>query len=140
MSSNQAVTATFNLTSGTGIGVNGLNVTYIGASISCTNSGGFFDNCSGSVSLNVGVAIENGVVAVAMDQLNYGGGSNPYAAGTVPGLITVSIAGGDMPQGTCSAGTINTDIEVIDGYGDGTNVTIGYSASVPLTISCGAGA
>lgn len=66
--------------------------------------------------------------------------AQPYAAGTVPGVITVSIAGGDMLQGTCSAGTINTDIEVIDGYGDGTNVQIGYSPSVPLTISCGAGA
>jgi Divergent InlB B-repeat domain len=141
MNQNQTVTATFNLSSSQQIGVNGANVTFLGASVSCSNTGGFFDNCTGSVSLNIGTAIQNGEVAVQMDQLTFVG-ANPYSAGTVPGQASFSITGG-IAQGTCSAGVINTDIEVIDGYANTTFVTIGYAnppaSSVPLTITCGPG-
>ena len=135
MNSNQSVTATFNL--GLQIGVNGGNVLYGGASVSCTNSGGLSDNCTGSVLLNIGVGIMNGVVAVSMDQLLFDGG-NSYAAGTVPGTVTISLSG-VIFQGSCSAGTINTDIEVVDGYTSSTYKEIGSSESVPLAISCGPG-
>jgi len=79
----------------------------------------------------------NGVVAVSMDQLLFDGG-NSYAAGTVPGTVTISLSG-VIFQGSCSAGTINTDIEVVDGYTSSTYKEIGSSESVPLAISCGPG-
>ncbi len=139
MNQNQIVTASFTLASsgGSQIGVNGANVTFSGASVSCTNTGGFFDNCTGTVTLNIAVGIKNGEVAVSMDQLTFDGG-NPYSAGTVPDQVTFSISGG-IVQGSCSAGTIATDIEVVDGFTSGTYVQIGSSSSVPLTISCGPG-
>jgi hypothetical protein len=127
---------TLNMPSSQQIGLNGANITYSGASVLCTSTGagGFFDNCTGTVSLNIGVPIENGNVAVTMDQLMFDGGNpNPYSVGAVPGPVTFPISGGIL-QGTCSAGAINTDIQVEDG-----GVTIGSSSSVPLTISCGPG-
>lgn len=137
MSKNQAVTATFTQTPQQQIGVGGANVSYSGGSVSCTNTGGFFDNCSGSITLNIGVAIQNGEVAVQMDQLTFVG-ANPYSAGTVPGQIVIALSGG-VAQGACPAGVMNTDIEVIDGYASTTFVTIGNASSVPLTVNCGPG-
>jgi len=141
MSQNQAVTATFTQPVAQQIGVNGANVGYLGGSVSCTNTGGFFDNCSGSVTLVVEVAIENGEVAVQMDQLSFVG-ANPYSAGTTPGQAVFSLSG-PVPQGACPAGVMNTDIEVIDGYANTIFVTIGQAmpptSSVPLTVNCGPG-
>lgn len=141
MSQNQTVTATFTLSSSQQIGVNGANVSYLGGSVSCSNTGGFFDNCSGTVSLDIETPIENGVVGVTMDQLTFAG-ANTYSTGTVPGQVVFSISG-PILQGTCTAGVINTDIVVLDGFANSTNVTIGLAtpptSSVPLSISCGPG-
>ncbi|MGD0123993.1 MAG: hypothetical protein ABSF46_01445 [Terriglobia bacterium] len=137
MNSNQSVTAMFNL--GLQIGVNGGNVLYGAASVSCTNSGGFFDNCTGSVSLSIPVGIMNGELAVAMDQASFAGGTS-YASGAVPGTVSISLSWGII-QGSCVAGTTNTDIQVYDGFvnSSSTYVEIGSSVSVPLVISCGSG-
>jgi hypothetical protein len=118
------------------IGTGGASVAYLGGSISCTNAG-FFDNCTGTVTLNVGTAIGNGELTVMMDAGNYDGGT-AIATGWVPGAISVPIAG-SLLAGTCTTGTINTDIQVLDGYSNSTNVTIGTSNSVPLVFTCGAG-
>lgn len=118
------------------IGTGGASVAYLGASISCTNAG-FFDNCTGTVTLNVATAIQNGELTVLMDAGNYDGG-NAISAGAVPGTVSVPIAG-SLLAGTCTAGTMNTDIQVLDGFANSTNVTIGTSTSVPLIFTCGAG-
>jgi len=117
----------------------GANVTYVEAIVSCTNSGGFFDNCAGNVSLNIGIGIENGELAVAMDQASFTGGIS-YSPGAVPGTVNVSLSGG-IVQGSCVTGTTYTDIQVYDGFvnSSSTYTQIGSSSSVPLAISCGPG-
>lgn len=82
--------------------------------------------------LLVSVGLSSGAIGL----LAFDGG-NAYGAGAAPGSIVVSFSGG-TPAGACSAGTINTDIEVVDGFTGATYVMIGEWESVPLAISCAA--
>jgi hypothetical protein len=119
---------------GTSIGVNGCKVTYhAGGGTTCTSSGFGFDNCSGSVTLDVGCAITSGALAVTVgDNVgNFTTCGKTVTAGSIPGTVDVPCTG-SIAQGTCPPG----DVMIVS---DGNIKEIG-NGTVVFTWSCGPGA
>jgi len=109
-------------------------VTYhAGGGTSCTSSGFGFDNCSGSVTLDVGCPITSGALGVTV-----GDGSGNFTTcganvtpGSIPGTITLSCTGG-IVEGTCPPGNVMI-------VSDDNTKEIG-NGTVVFTWTCGPGA
>jgi len=119
---------------GTPIGVNGCKVGYEGGNATCTSSGGFgFDNCSGSITLDIQCAITSGEIGVTIgnnDDFTTCGAS--VSPGSVPGTIMIPCDGG-IAEGDCPPGN-----QVI--VGDDNTRTIAEATVQTFGWSCGPGA
>lgn len=115
------------------IGVNGCKVSYLAGNSTCTvsNTPGF-DDCSGSVTLDVKCAITSGALGVTVgsdsDFTTCGVSVSP---GSIPGMITIA-CDGPIVQGDCPPG----DLIVV---GDDNTLMIG-EGTVPFGWTCEPGA
>jgi hypothetical protein len=114
------------------IGVNGCKVTYLSGGATCTVSGTpGFDDCAGSVTLNIKCAITSGALGVTVGNASdFTTCGTSVPAGSVPGMITVP-CNGPIVQGDCPPG----DLIVV---GDDNTKTIGQGA-VPFQWTCNPG-
>ena len=115
------------------IGVNGCKVTYNGGSATCTVSGPpGFNNCNGSVMVNVKCAINSGSLVVTLgSNSDFIVCNSTVTAGSVPGAITVPCIDQPIVQGDCPPG----DLIVV---GDDNTKTIGQG-TVPFAWTCDPG-
>ena len=96
----------------------------------CAASGGFgFDNCNGSVTVNVKCAISSGELVVTLGSSgDFIVCNSSVTPGSIPGLITVPCTDQSIVQGDCPPG----DSIVV---GDDNTLTIG-EGTVPFGWVC----
>lgn len=116
----------------TSIGVNGCNVTYLGGGTTCTVSDTpGFDDCAGSVMLNIKCAITSGALGVTVgNDSDFTTCGATVTAGSIPGVITVP-CDGPIVQGDCPPGD-----QIL--VGDDNTKTIGQG-TVTFNWTCGPG-
>ncbi len=117
---------------GTPIGVNGCKVGYEGGNSTCTSSGFGFDNCAGSITLDIQCAITTGEIGVTIgNNSDFTSCGTSVTPGTIPGTITIPCDGG-IVAGDCPPGNL-----VI--VGDDNTKTIGDATVKTFGWSCGPG-